>query len=429
MPQTKITHDKAVYKTDLIMNTNMRVLVIAQYFPPDMGGGSTRASNVVKGLLSKGCDVTVVAAFPHYPYGKVPEHYKSKAMVSERFGNAKVYRVWIPALAHSSSIKRIVLHLCFAFSSLFALPFVDKVDVVWGANPNLFSFLPSSVYGGAKRVPIVRNVDDLWPEVFYDLGYVKSKFAQKVLDFLAWFSYSVPAAITPISEGYKRSIVGKYGISPQKVRVIEVGIDCLKPLVSHKSLENSFVVMYSGGLGLGYDFDVVFEAAKILGDNDDVVFVIRGVGELASKLRSNIDKLDLRNVILDNRFLPEGDLNDMLSSADVFVLPMAQSNFVDLGLPAKIFEYQAYGKPIICVSSGEAARYVEDSNSGLIVKYGDAHSFAEAVTKLYKNKELAAKLGRNGRSYVSNNLTSEKIGEGMYEVLVSVRQKQLVVSA
>jgi len=39
----------------------MKVLVVAQYFPPDMGGASTRASNVVKGLLSKGCEVTVVA--------------------------------------------------------------------------------------------------------------------------------------------------------------------------------------------------------------------------------------------------------------------------------------------------------------------------------------------------------------------------------
>ena len=72
-------------------------------------------------------------------------------------------------------MKRIFLHLCFAFSSLFALPFVDNVDVVWGANPNLFSFFPSLVYGVVKHVPIVRNVDDLWPEVFYDLGYVKSR--------------------------------------------------------------------------------------------------------------------------------------------------------------------------------------------------------------------------------------------------------------
>ena len=405
------------------MNTNLRVLVIAQYFPPDMGGGSTRASNVVNGLLSKGCDVTVVAAFPHYPYGKVPEHYKGKAIVSERFGNAKVYRVWIPALAHSSSMKRIVLHLCFVFSSLFALPFVDKVDVVWGANPNLFSFLPSSVYGGAKHVPVVRNVDDLWPEVFYELGYVKSKFAKKVLDFLAWASYIVPAVITPISEGYKRSIVDKYDICPDKVHVIEVGVENVMPLaVGHKLFENRFTVMYSGVLGLGYDFDIILKAAKILERYNDIIFIIRGVGELASTIANSISKLGIQNVILDNRFLTKDELLALLRSADVFVLPMAELRFVDLGLPTKVFEYQTYGKPVICVSNGDAAKYIEASKSGLTVKSGDADGFAEAVTKLYRDKELVADLGGNGRSYVSNHLTSEKIGERMLSILEKVSQ-------
>ena len=82
----------------------MKVLVLAQYFPPDMGGGSTRASNVINGLLCKNCDVTVVAAFPHYPHGKVPREYRHKAVVSERFGVAKVFRVWVPSLPHSSCL-------------------------------------------------------------------------------------------------------------------------------------------------------------------------------------------------------------------------------------------------------------------------------------------------------------------------------------
>ena len=394
----------------------MNVLVLAQYFPPDMGGGSTRASNVVKGLLSKGCDVTVVAAFPHYPYGKVPEHYKGKAIVSERFGNAKVYHVWIPALAHSSPMKRIVLHLCFVFSSLFALPFVDKVDVVWGANPNLFSFFPSLVYGAVKRVPVVRNVDDLWPEVFYELGYVKSRFARKVLDFLAWLSYVVPAAITPISEGYKRSIVAKYGVSPEKVNVVEVGVDGVKPLNSGKNSKNQFTVMYSGVLGLGYDFDIVLKAARFLSQNEDIVFVIRGVGEMAPKLKKAISELDLRNVILDTRFLPKDELTALLGSADVFVLPMASMSFVEEGLPTKVFEYQAYGKPIVCVSGGEPTRYVESTKSGLIVKPKDATGFAEAVIRLYKDKQLGSELGRAGREYVSEYLTSQKIGDRMYRL-------------
>jgi glycosyltransferase involved in cell wall biosynthesis/SAM-dependent methyltransferase len=394
----------------------MRVLVLAQYFAPDMGGGSTRATNVVKGLLSKGCEVTVVAAFPHYPHGRVPANYSHKAIVPERFETAKVYRVWIPSLPHSNVTNRVILHLCFVVSSLFALPFVGKTDVVWGANPNLFSFFSSFVYGVAKRVPIVRNVDDLWPEVFYELGYVKSRFARKVLDFVAWLSYVLPAAITPLSMGYKRSIVAKYGVSPEKVHVVEVGVDSVKPLSAYKNLKDQFTVMYSGVLGLGYDFDVVLKAARFLSKNEDVVFVIRGVGEMAPKLKKATER-GLRNVVLDTRFLPKNELAALLGSADVFVLPMAGMSFVDLGLPTKVFEYQAYGKPIICVSGGEPARYVEATGSGLVVKPNDVGGFAEAVVKLYKDRKLAAELGWNGWRYVLENLTVELIGERIYEVL------------
>jgi glycosyltransferase involved in cell wall biosynthesis len=397
----------------------MKVLILAQYFSPDIGGGSTRASNVVKGLICKGCEVTVVAAFPHYPHGNVPKEYGGKAVVSEWFGRAKVFRVWVPSLAHSSALNRITLHLCFCVSSLFALPFIGKVDVVWGANPNLFSFFPSLVYGALKRVPFVRNVDDLWPEVFYELGYVKSKLAKKALNFLAWLSYIIPSAVTPISEGYKRFIVSKYSVSPEKIHVVEVGVDKVKPINSNLKSKNRFTVMYSGVLGLGYDFDVILDAAQILAENRDIVFFIRGVGEKAVELKKAISERGLGNVVLESRFLSKDELDALLGSADAFVLPMAGMDFVELGLPTKVFEYQSYGKPVICVSGREAARYVNLTKSGYVVKPDDANSLAEAVTQLYKDEALGAELGQNGKEYVSEHLTSEKIGERMYRLFKS----------
>ena len=398
----------------------MHVLIIAQYFPPDMGGGSTRVSNVVKGLLSKGCNVTVIAAFPHYPHGKVPVKYKGKPIVAEQAGGAKVLRVWVPSLPHSSVVNRVVLHACFVVSSLFALPFVEGFDVVWAANPNLFCFYSAIVYGLAKRKPIVRNVDDLWPEVFYELGLVKSWLVRVLLDFLAKLSYVVPDALTPISAGYVSRIVEKYGVDERKFHVVEVGVDSVEPLDIHENMKDRFVVMYCGLLGLGYDFDIVLEAASLLAENEDILFVIRGVGELASRLRRQVRSLDLKNVVLDTNFLPEAKLVALLRSADVFVLPMASASSVDEGLPTKVFEYQAYGKPTICVSSGEPARYVEATGSGLIVKPKDAYAFADAVVRLYKDKKLATELGWNGWQHVSQNLTAEKIGEQMYKVLVLV---------
>ena len=404
------------------MHSRLKVLVLAQYFPPDAGGASTRASNVVSGLLIRRWKVSVVAAFPHYPLGNVPSKYRRKALVSEEFGAAKVLRVWIPARPHNSVLNRIFLHLCFIISSLFALPFVGDVDIVWAANPNLFSFFPALIYSLVKRKPVVRNVDDLWPEVFYELGLVRSTLMRRLLDFLAMLSYVVPSAITPISAGYKRKIVDKYGVSGKKVHVVEVGVASVQPLVQdRKKTRDRFIVMYSGVLGLGYDFDIVLDAASLLAKYADIILVIRGFGELAPQLRKQVSELDLRNVVLDTHFLPKENLSSLLHSADAFMLPMASAHFVDDGLPTKIFEYQAYGKPIICVSRGEAARYIEATKSGLIVEPKDARGFAEAIVRVYEDREFATKLGRNGWQHVSEKLTAEKIGERMHTVFASVK--------
>jgi len=402
------------------MRSRLKVLVLAQYFPPDMGGASTRASNVVKGLLSRENEVIVVAAFPHYPHGKIPRKYKRKAIAPERVGDAKVSRVWIPGLPHSSVATRIILHLCFALSSLFALPWVGKVDVIWAANPNLFSSLPAAIYSWVKRKPVVRNVDDLWPEVFYELGLIKSRLMKMFLDFLAKLSYVMPAAITPISAGYKRKIMQKYGISEEKIHVVEVGVDSVEPFDVTAKRKGRFVAMYSGVLGLGYNFEVVLDAAKLLAKHEEIVFVIRGVGELAPRLQERIRKLDIGNVVLNVGFLPKEELSALMRSADVFLVPMASASVVDDGLPTKIFEYQSYGKPIVCVSSGEPARYVEATGSGLVAKPGNANNLAEVILRIYENRKLAAELGWKGWHYVSENLTLEKIGVRMHKALASV---------
>ena len=401
----------------------MRVLVIAQYFPPDLGGASTRASNVVKGLIRKGCFVKVVTAFPHYPQGEIPKIYRGKALRFEEGGIIKLIRVWIPSLPHNTIVNRILLHFCFIVSTLFALPFIGKVDVIWAANPNLFSFFPAAIYSFLKRKPIVRNVDDLWPEVFYELGIVKSRPMRKMLDFLGKLSYAIPAAITPISPAYKKRIVEKYSIEAKKIHVIEVGVDEINEKISYlkDNVKRNFIVMYSGILGVGYKFEDILKAAGYLSEYEDIIFVIRGIGESEAKIRRLINDLELKNVVLDTNLLPKPKLVELLSSADVFLLPMNPINFVEEGLPTKIFEYQAYGKPIICCSTGEPAKYIRQTESGLVVKPGDPKNLAKAILKLHKDRKLAFELGLNGWKYVSRNLTSERIGERMYDVFKSLR--------
>jgi len=240
-----------------------------------------------------------------------------------------------------------------------------------------------------------------------------------LLDFLAKLSYILPAAITPISAGYKRRIVEKYGVRADRIHVVEVGVDSVESLVSGgKEKKTRFVVMYSGVLGVGYDLETVLKAAGFLSEYEDIIFLIRGIGELAPKLEQLIKELNLRNVVLDTNFLPKKKLSTLLRSADAFLLPMSSESFVDEGLPTKIFEYQAYGKPIICCSEGEPARYIKSVNSGIVVKQNNPEAVANAVLRLYQNRELAHRLGWNGWKYVSKNLTCRQIGERMFKIFL-----------
>jgi len=401
----------------------MRVLVLAQYFPPDMGGGATRAYNVAKGLLLNGCEVTVVSAFPHYPTGNVPEKYRWKSLSVEYEDGLKVFRTFVPALASEGFVKRVLLFASFVVSSLFALPFVGSVDVVWAANPNVISFYPGLIYRLVKRCRLAQNVDDLWPEALYDLGLSSRCFVVRLGEFLAGIAYRFASAVTPISPAYVDVITNKYEADERKVYVVRAGVDLDRFSCKEKSVNDEdakFRVLYIGAFSPAYDFDQVFRAAGLLASFSDVEFVIQGGGELADALKSKVKETELGNVRVVDRIVNRGEVARMLGEADVLLLPLSGLGSIEMGLSSKLYEYQAAGKPIICCSSGQPGRYVSETKCGIVVKPGDYEALAKAVLYLRENRDVAEKLGASGRRYVENNLSIEKIGLKMMTVFNKV---------
>ena len=174
-----------------------KILIISQYFPPDISGGGTRAYNYAK-CLSKNYDVTVITAFPHL-HSKIPSAYSSHLIKKEKIDKIKVIRVRVPSLLHNSMRNRIFLHFSFLISSLLPL-FSQKPDVIFASEPNLFSIIPAFFYSKLRSGKVIRVVDDLWPEVIYERGFFKSKFLQKFLNKLAYFSYDFPQYVLPLTE-------------------------------------------------------------------------------------------------------------------------------------------------------------------------------------------------------------------------------------
>jgi len=401
----------------------MKVLILAEYFPPDMGGGATRAYNVAKGLVANGCSVTVVAAFPHYPAGNIPAKYRWKPLSVEYIEGFKVFRTFVPPLASEGIFKRLLLFLSFMASSLFALPFIGKVDVVWAANPNVIAVFPGLIYAVLKRCPLVQNVDDLWPEVLYDLGMSRKSLLARLGEFLARIAYNVSSAITPISPGYVKVICGKYGVSHGKVHVVKAGVDLSKFKINNNLSifgKENFRVLYSGAFSMAYDFDQVFLAAKKLEKTDGIEFILQGGGELAKYIKTRVKELRLKNVKIINKILSRKEVARLLGKADALILPLRDFGTPYLGISSKLYEYQAVGKPIICCAEGQPAEYIKETDSGIVVKPGDYEALGSVVLYLRDNPEIANKLGENGRKYVKIALSCEKIGSHMKDIFESL---------
>ena len=396
------------------------LLVLSQYFPPDVSGGATRAFNYSKCLEQQGYNVTVVTAYPHQ-HGPVPENYRNKLTKKEKFCNLNLIRVWIPSLLHSSIKNSAILNFSFCISSLFPLfSLKSKPDIILAFEPNLFSIIPAYIYSKLRGGIIIRIVDDMWPELLYEQKILKSNSLKKLLTSLAKFSYNYSKHIITLNNEVKESIHNSYGINNDKIDVISHGIDETVFTFTKKERQKIFTLMYSGSLNTSYDFDLILNAAKKLKD-ENIQFIIRGKGKQLSYLEDQKKKFQIDNLIIDPSFVPIEQLSSTLSRADVLLVPMVKGNSINLSLPTKILESQAIGRPIICCSSGAIGDYVKTTNSGINVNEGDLAGFIDAILKLESNDQLCQEFGQNGRNFVEKNHTFEIIRNN----LSSIIQKRL----
>jgi colanic acid biosynthesis glycosyl transferase WcaI len=403
----------------------LRIIIIAQLFPPDMGGGATRAYNVAKGLVANGCEVTIVCAFPHYPSGNIPAEYKWKAVVRENVDGLSIIRTPVPPIASQGFAKRIILFLAFALTSLFALPMTGRADCIWSANPNLISIFPGKVYSLLKRSPIALNVDDLWPE---DMGLRENGLPYKFVRLLARVAYATAKIITPVSPGYVEIMKRSYGVQGEKIRVIRGGVDMSKfGKTNDDAPPSEFTVSYSGAFSKAYDFEQVLLAAKQLeAKSSEIHFLIQGKGELAESIRSTIVRLRLHNVTLVDKVFTRDEVASLLKRSSVLILPLIDFGHPYRGISSKLYEYQAAGKPILCCADGLPSTHVRETKSGIVVKPGDFESLATAILFLKQHPDVANQLGENGKKFVEEAFTIEKVGLEMKMALQEIRQKNYV---
>jgi glycosyltransferase involved in cell wall biosynthesis len=95
----------------------------------------------------------------------------------------------------------------------------------------------------------------------------------------------------------------------------------------------------------------------------------------------------------------------LLAEADLALVPMDDTLINRARSSAKLLELMAAGLPIVAGRVGEAAEYVEDGRSGMLVAPGDPAALARATLALLADAPLRERLGQGARARVAGHYT------------------------
>ena len=277
------------------------------------------------------------------------------------------------------------------------------------------------------RKPILYNVYDVWPGQTKSLNINRLIYAG--MDLLSRLVYRMSSAVVVLSEDMVEACA-KAGCPREKLQVVppwyddrrEYGIDWENNrFVKKFSIpRNKFYVQFAGSIGLQFNWRTMFEVAKLLGDESDIVIQIVGDGCVKKQFVETVRKKGLLNV----EFYPLQPVDmvpDVYSAGDICLIPLRQE-VIYTGTPSKMPILLACGKAIVSSVEKDSlyAAMVEREELGICVEIDNADELAAAIRELYFNKERLAYLCEHGRHYAKKNLSRSVCVKKMEEALVKI---------
>lgn len=404
----------------------MKILYISQYFYPEVGATTNRALANARYLASKGHDITVLTEMPNHPKGVIFDGYRGKLFVKEEFENFKINRVWIYTNQKKNFITRILFYMSFSIlatvSSLFNW---KKYDIVYVTSPPLFVgiiginlkfFFPSSRF--------IFEVRDLWPDAAIEMGELKNKAFRKFSYKLENSLYTKADHIVAVTNRFKSKIIEK-GFNENKISVIRNGSDLsfqnkkINPdLQSKHKLQNKFVVIYAGILGIAQNLTTVLRAAQQITDPDIVILLV-GAGPEEAKLKKIANEQKIRNVIFTGE-ISKKHVSDYLSLADCGLIPLKNISVFERTIPSKLFDYMSANLPILLGVKGEAKEILAQSEAGICFKPDDITDLVEKITYMKNNRDELQKMRGKGRKFVEENFDREKLAAKLDDVFTEL---------
>jgi putative colanic acid biosynthesis glycosyltransferase WcaI len=402
----------------------MDILLITINYPPEIGGAAHLIHELALSLKKRGHQVTVLTNYPSYNLKVIPSQYQRGLRMDETWEGIPVRRIRVPSLPRESRIARGLQHIIFGLWLAVLTAITPRADVALVFSPPLPLPWLVCLMGKVRRMPVVVNIQDLFPREAVELGMLTNPLLIRLFEGMERQMHRLATAITVHSPGNREHVIA-HGGRPDEVHVVYnwINTERIRPgrrdndFAREYGLLDRFVVSYAGTMGWAQDMGTIIASADRLRDRPDVLFLLVGDGVEKEKAQSRSAELGLTNTVW-LPMQPWAVYPDVLAASDVSLINLRPELRTPV-VPSKLLSIMAAARPVVASlpAQSDARRIIAESGCGFSVEAGDSQALADQILTLYADRTLLAEMGQRARAYVEAHFSQEVCIDQMEAIL------------
>jgi colanic acid biosynthesis glycosyl transferase WcaI len=391
----------------------MRVLILTQFFPPEVGAAQTRLHTFASGLAARGHTVEVICEIPNHPQGVIHPGWEGRPLRRRAGDGFTAQHVWVYTRKEKTTKKRLLFYGTFAALATIVGCARPRPDIVFASSPPLPVAAAAALIARRHRVPWVFDVRDLWPKAAVAIGELSNLRMVRWAERFEQTVYEDAAAITVTTEPFRALIAARVG-APNKVLLIPNGttrlwVEGAQLEVSRSELgldDGPFLLTFAGHIGAAQGLEAAVDAAALLGD--DFQLLLLGDGPARAALERRARSLRTGRILFRDQVEPELAVR-YLRASDALLVSLAAHPTLASFVPSKLFDCCAVGRAVIVAADGESQRLAATAGAALGVPAGDARALADAVRRLRDDADLRDRIATAGQALGAANLRDRQV--------------------
>lgn len=401
----------------------MKILIVAQYFPPDITAAAFRMYDTARLLEDSGHEVHVITAYPHRSLANGSPTGQYDGRISG------VWRTRVARLTRGGFVDYIRHYASFMVGSswlgLRRWLARWKPDVIWASSPPLFVGLSGVALARLFAVPLVVDIRDIWPASAVGTGQISEqgrayRFGIRMEQYVYDRASHITCVACPMRDYIQTKTKTPVTVVYNGARASDVSAGDL-----NVGSEDERTLLYAGNLGRAQQLDLLIRAwANVSERNGACQWTVKlvGSGVLEKDLQQLAADLGVSKSVVFSPPVSREEAMRQMSRAAVLCVSLQADKAFERTIPSKIFDCMAAGKPILAGVSGEGRAILGSTGANLCYEPGNLKSLEKALERLMREYRHVRQFAYKNAQVIRRSYTRERAVaalEGVFNSVVS----------